>query len=156
MKKYIVLAIAVLVVGVAVAAVACPGGGCKGDGSCAQGGCFDRMYDPAKVETVTGQVVSLDPIASRQGNGQGIGLTLNTGAASLMVHLGPQWYLDQQVMKLSAGDTVEIKGSKTVPGDESVFIAAQVKKGSEVLKLRDENGAPAWAGPGRGGCKHGV
>jgi hypothetical protein len=156
MKKYIVLALVVLVVCIAVAAIACPGGGCKGDGSCAQGGCFDRTYDPAKVETVTGQVVSLEPVSCKRGDCQGTGLTLKTGTASLVVHLGPQWYLDQQTVKLSAGDTVEIKGSKTARGEESVFIAAEVKKGSEVLKLRDESGAPAWAGPGRGGCKHGV
>lgn len=27
-----------------------------------------------------------------------------------------------------------------------LFIAAEVKKGDEVLKLRDENGMPYWAG----------
>jgi hypothetical protein len=156
MKKYIVLAAAILVVGFAAAAMACPGGGCKGDGNCAQGGCFDRMYDPAKVETVTGQVVSLEPIACRLENCQGIGLTLNTGAANIVVHLGPQWYLDQQAVKLAAGDRVEIKGSKTVRGEETFLIAAEVKKGSEVLKLRDENNAPAWAGPRKGECRHAI
>jgi hypothetical protein len=156
MKKYIVLAVAVLVVCVAVAAIACPGGGCKGDGNCAQGGCFDKMYDPAKAETVTGRVVSLEPIASRKGNCQGIGLTLNTGEANIVVHLGPQWYLDQQAVKLTAGDTVEIKGAKAIRAGEGIFIAAEVKKGSEALRLRDASGVPAWAGSCQGEGKHGI
>jgi hypothetical protein len=114
------------------------------------------MYDPAKAETVAGQVVSLEPVSCKRGDCQGTGLTLNTGSAKIAVHLGPQWYLDKQTIKLAAGDTVEIKGSKTVRGEETIFIAAEVKKGSEVLKLRDENNAPVWAGPRKGECKHAI
>ncbi len=156
MKKYVVLAVAVLVFGFAVAAVAGPGWGCNGDGNCTQGCGSNRMYDPATAEIVTGQVVSLEPIASRRGNCQGIGLTLNTGAENIVVHLGPQWYLDKQTVKLAAGDTVEIKGSKAFRRGEDVFIAAEVKKGSEVLKLRDASGVPAGAESRCGGNRPGV
>lgn len=156
MKRYMVLAVAVLVVGVAVAAIAGPGPGWKGDGNCGKRDGSARRYDPAKEETVTGQVVSMAPIASRRGNSQGLGLTLKTGATNIVVYLGPQWYLDQQTLKLVAGDTVEIKGSKTVRRGEDVFIAAEGKKGSEVLKLRNEKGVPAWAGWRRGENRPGV
>lgn len=146
MKKYIVLAAAILVLGVAMAAIAGPGGGCKGDGSCAQGGCSGQMYDPAKVETVTGQVISQESITCSSGNCQGIGVTLKTGATNIVVHLGPQWYLDKQSVKLAAGDMVAVKGSKISFQGEDVFVAAEVTKGSEILKLRDASGVPAWAG----------
>jgi hypothetical protein len=156
MKKYLILALAVLVICVAVSAFACPGGGCKGDGNCAQGGCSDRMYDPAKAETVTGQVIAQESITCPSGNCQGIGVTLKTGAKNIVVHLGPQWYLDKQSVKLAAGDTVVVKGSRIFLQGENVFIAAEVTKGSEVLKLRDASGAPEWAGPHKGDCKHGM
>jgi hypothetical protein len=156
MKKIIVLAAAVVVFGVSVAAIAGPGWGCKNDGNCAQGCGSNRMYDTARVETVTGQVVSLEPLACRRGNCQGIGLTLNSGAANIAVHLGPQWYLDTQSVKLAAGDTVEIKGSRAFRRGEDIFIASEVKKGSEVMKLRDASGVPAWAGSGCGANRPGV
>ncbi len=156
MKKYLALALAVLVVCVAAAAIACPGGGCKGDGHCAQGGCSDRVYDPAKVETVTGQVISQEPITCPSGNCQGIGVTLKTGATNIVVHLGPQWYLEKQSVKLAAGDTVVVKGSKISLQGEDVFVAAEVTKGSEILKLRDASGIPAWAGSHNGECRHGM
>ena len=156
MKKYIILAVVVLVVGVAVAAIAGPGWGCKGVGNCARGGVSGRIYDPATVETVTGQVVSLEPITSRRGNCQGIGLTINMGESNIVVHLGPQWYLDKQTMKLTSGDMVEIKGSKVFRRREDVFIAAEVKRGSDVLKLRDASGVPAWAGSWCGESRPGV
>jgi len=139
----------------AMAAMAEPGCRCKGNESC--GGCgAGGMYDPAKTEVLTGQVVSMEQSESRRGPGKGVILKVSVGSETLSVHLGPQWYLDQQTVKIALGDTVEIKGSKTVRGEESVFIAAEAKKGSEVLKLRDENGAPAWTGPRGGECKHGV
>jgi hypothetical protein len=63
----------------------------------------------------------------------------------LSVLVGPQWFIDEQKMKLAAGDTVEIKGVKASRGRD-IFIAAEIKKGREVMTLRDENGRPAWAG----------
>ena len=145
--------LAVLVLS-AVAAMAQPGLCGKGAGSC--GGCAGvGLYDPAKSEVVTGQVVSLDQAdPQRCPTGQGVMLKVNSGNTAVSVYLGPQWYLDKQTVKLAVGDTVDIKGSKTARDDQNVLIASEVTKGSEVLKLRDESGAPVWMGP-NGGCKGG-
>ena len=45
-----------------------------------------------------------------------------------------------------AGDLVVVKGSRVTFAGNPAIIAAEVKKGDAVLKLRDENGFPAWAG----------
>ncbi len=150
------IALLSILVLIAVAAMAQPGGSCKGAGSC--GGCAGvGSYDPAKSEVVSGQVVSLDQVDSQKcPSGQGVMLKVNSGNTAMSFYLGPQWYLDKQTLKIAPGDTVEIKGSKTARDDGNVFIAAEVKKGSEVLKLRDESGAPVWMGAGSGGCKHGA
>jgi len=111
-----------------------------------------RMYDPAKAETMKGRVEAVEQIAGRRGRGQGIGLKLKTDAGTLIVHLGPQWYVEQQGnVKISAGDAVEITGVKARRRDQDVFIAAEVKRGEDVLKLRGENGIPLWAGWRQGG-----
>jgi hypothetical protein len=41
---------------------------------------------------------------------------------------------------------VEVKGSCITFGGNPAIIAAEVKKGDDVMKLRDDNGVPAWAG----------
>jgi hypothetical protein len=104
------------------------------------------MYDPAKAETISGQVVSLEQIAGRRGMGTGVVLKVSSGRDTFAVHLGPKWFLEEQKVKFAAGDAVEIKGVRTVRQGKDVFLAAEVKKGSDILKLRDEQGIPLWAG----------
>lgn len=45
-----------------------------------------------------------------------------------------------------ANDTIAMTGSRVMMDAKPAIIAAQIKKGDEVLKLRDENGVPAWSG----------
>jgi hypothetical protein len=135
-----------LVIGViAVIAYAEPGQGCRGNGP-GMGDGYHRMYDPAKAEIVKGQIVSVEQISGRRGRGTGVVLNLRTGTETLSVHLGPSWYLDKQDVKIAAGDVIQISGARTVRGSQDIFLAAEVKKGNETLKLRGENGVPLWVG----------
>jgi hypothetical protein len=43
-------------------------------------------------------------------------------------------------------ERIEVKGSRITLEGKPARIAAQVKKGGEVLKLRDDDGRPVWAG----------
>jgi hypothetical protein len=47
-------------------------------------------------------------------------------------------------VKIAAKNKVEVKGSRITFGGKPVIIAAEVKKGDEVLKLRDDAGFPVW------------
>jgi len=58
----------------------------------------------------------------------------------------PAWYIQRQDMKIVPGDKVEITGSRITFQGKPAIIAAEVKKGIEILKLRDENGFPVWSG----------
>jgi len=107
-----------------------------------------RMYNPQTVETVSGEVVSVDTFSGR-GRYQGVHLTLKTAQETIAVHLGPKWYLDQQKMTFAPKDTVEVTGSRVTMGGKPVIIAAEVKKDGQSLKLRDASGIPVWAGQGR-------
>ncbi len=121
-------------------------GSCNGCGMGMGRGMGGRMYDPAKAETLSGQITSVEEFAAPRGRGTGVVLTVSSGGNTLAVHLGPKWFLEKQEMKLAAGDTVEIKGVKTFRQGRDIFIAGEVKKGSDILKLRDEQGIPLWAG----------
>jgi hypothetical protein len=158
MRRYLAAGLVTAFVVTAGVVLAEPGWG-PGAGDCngcgkgpAQGmeGGGRRMYDPAKSEVMTGQVVSVEQHEARRGPGRGVVLTVNIGNDTLPVVLGPQWFIDEQKMKLVAGDTVEIKGVKASRRGRDIFIAAEIKKGQEVMTLRDENGRPAWAGSRQG------
>lgn len=107
-----------------------------------------RIYDTKTVETVRGQILSIDKTAPPADRGYGIHLTLKTDKETIPVHLGPASYVEKQTPRIEAKDTVEVTGSRVMIDGKPAIIAAQIKKGSDVLKLRDENGRPAWAGSG--------
>lgn len=127
-------------------AFAQPWQGWKGDDGWGMRGGYHGMYDPSKVETVKGEVLAVEQVTPMRRMGQGIALKLKTDTEIRIVHLGPQWYIERQDVKITAGETVEVKGVRAVRKGQDIFIAAEVKKGDGVLKLRDENGAPFWAG----------
>lgn len=76
----------------------------------------------------------------------GVHLIVKTEKETIDVHLGPGWYIENQDVKIMPADKVEVKGSRITFQGKPVIIAAEVKKGEETLKLRDENGFPVWAG----------
>lgn len=108
-----------------------------------------RAYDPKTVETVKGEVVSVEKIPSLGGKGYGVHLTVKTEKETLSVELGPGWYVEKQSVRLEVKDNLEIKGSRVTSQGKPAIIAAVIKKGDQILKLRDENGIPAWSGSGR-------
>jgi hypothetical protein len=123
-----------------------PGMMWRGSGGWGAGSPYNKMYDPKTVETVTGEVVSVSQITPNKGMGAGVHMILKTGKETISVHLGPGWYLENQDVKIEAKDKVEVKGSKITFGGTPAIIAMEVKKGDEVLKLRDDAGYPVWAG----------
>ena len=118
----------------------------RGSGGWGPGGAYGRMYDPKTVDTVTGEVVKVDRITPMRGMSGGVHLVLKTDKSDVSVHLGPQWYLENQDVKIEPKDTVEVTGSRVTVQGQPALIAAEVKKGDQVLKLRDAAGTPVWAG----------
>ncbi len=60
--------------------------------------------------------------------------------------MGPGWFIENQDIKIEPKDKVEVKGSRITFEGTPAIIAAEVKKGDDILILRDENGFPAWSG----------
>ncbi len=110
-----------------------------------------RRYNPKTVETLAGQLVAVDTIASGRPDLPGrMTLSLKTNQETLTIYLGPAWFIEQQGMKLTVGDQVEVKGSRVAMEGKPLIIANYVKKGTQMLKLRDDRGLPLWrSGPGR-------
>jgi hypothetical protein len=117
----------------------------RGSGGWGVGSSYNRIYNTTTVVTVRGEVLALDRIRPLKGMAYGVHLTLRTDHGTLSVHLGPEWYLENQDIKIMPKDSLEVTGSKIVLEGKPALIAARVKRGDEHLKLRDENGVPFWS-----------
>ena len=118
----------------------------KGSGGWGMGTAYGKMYNLKTVETISGEVVSVDKITPAKGMSYGVHMTVKTDNETISVHIGPGWFIENQDIKIEPKDKVEIKGSRIIFEGKPAIIAAEVKKGDEILKLRDENGFPAWSG----------
>jgi hypothetical protein len=118
----------------------------RGSGGWGMGSTYQSMYEPAKLETIKGTVEAVDILTPLRGMHNAVALKVKAGGEVMEVHLGPEWYISRLDTKIQPGDKVEVKGVRTTFGGQPAIIAAEVKKGKDVLSLRNEAGIPAWAG----------
>ena len=118
----------------------------RGGGGWGSGMPYSRLFNPQTVETISGVVVSVEKIAPMRGMANGVHAVVKTDKETISVHLGPDWYITNQDVRIEANDQVEVKGSRITIEGAPALIAAEVKKGADVLTLRDESGLPVWAG----------
>lgn len=124
-----------------------------GSGRSAQESGLDLVegYDLNTVVTVSGRVeVGPDPDASP------VTVTVTAGSESLVVVLGPRWYLQHDELDWPAGSAVTVRGSKAQGRDGLTYLLAErvdLPGGGELV-LRSDTGRPAWSGGGpRGGSR---
>ena len=149
MKKYVgtlTAVISILVLLYATESFAQRGMGWKGSGGWGMGTAYGKIYNPKTVETISGEVVSVDKIKPIKGMSYGVHVTVKTDKETISVHVGPGWFIENQDIKIEPKDKVEVTGSRITFEGKPAIIAAEVKKGEEILKLRDENGFPVWSG----------
>jgi hypothetical protein len=103
-----------------------------------------RDYDAKTVETIGGKVLSIEKITSAKKRGYWIDLMLQTGNGTIAVELGPAWFIDKHTPRIEANDTIAVTGSRVTLDGRPLIVAADVRKGDELLKLRDANGIPVW------------
>ena len=123
-----------------------PWNGWRGSGGWGMGSQYNRMYNPATVETLSGAVETVDKVMPMKGMHSGVHVVLKTDKETISVQLGPEWYIERLDTKIQKGDKIEVKGSRVTFAGKPAIIAAEVKKGDSTLMLRDSAGIPAWAG----------
>jgi len=103
-----------------------------------------RDYDPKTVETIRGTVLSVEKTTPTKGRGYWVDLMLQTENGTIAVQLGPAWYIDNQTPRIEANNTMTVTGSRVTMDGRPAIVAADITKGNELLKLRDNNGIPVW------------
>ena len=113
-------------------------------------------YNPATVETLSGEVVAMGEYRRTPSGGgsvfRGPQVTLKTEKETVGALVAPPPFLEQRGIKIDLHDTIEITGSRVdLPNGPFIF-AREVKKGNTVAKVRSKEGVPLWFGslrPGR-------
>lgn len=125
-----------------------PWRGWRGSDGWGMNSSYQRVYNPATVEMLSGEIVGIDTVTPLTGMSNGVHLSVKTAQETIAVHLGPEWFVERLDTQLSKGDTVEVKGSRVTISGNPVIIAAEIKKGDSLLLLRNEAGVPVWSGMG--------
>lgn len=107
---------------------------------------YGRLYDPAKEQTVRGQVTSIGTAAPMQGMTPGTQIQVQTeDGKTTQVQLGPEWYLERQDGMPQANTRVQITGSLVEVEGQPVLLAREVQFDGQSLTLRDAQGRPMWS-----------
>ena len=116
------------------------------------------LYDTATEVTVSGTVLEFRLIAAERDVQRnqaipwwgvwpsvwtGTHLSLRVDTGTLRVNLAPAPYLESKHFSVANGDELTITGSRV--GNE-LLIAKEIRKGGQILRLRDEQGLPLWSG----------
>ena len=116
-----------------------------GPAAAQRGGVGPIHYDTTTVQTVSGVVQRVDIPAPQARGPASMQVVLLTGGDSLVVHLGPAWYVDRNHMTLAKGDRVDVTGSRTTVAGQPVLVAREISRAGQTLKLRTEQGMPLWS-----------
>lgn len=117
----------------------------RGSGGWCSNNNYSRVFNTATIEQLKGTVAYIEKITPETGMSNGIHLMVKTDKnESISVHLGPEWYLDNQDIQFAVGDAITVNGSKITYQNAPAIIAMTVKKGEQVLVLRDKKGNPSW------------
>ena len=118
----------------------------RGSGGWGHRGDYHRLYDTKTVETLRGVITEVDSIIPYKDMSTGIRVTLKASQEVISVHLGPAWYIENQDVDIIKNIEVEVTGSRVTFEGKPAIIAAELKTGDDLLKLRDESGFPVWNG----------
>ncbi|HUT84261.1 MAG TPA: DNA-binding protein [Thermodesulfobacteriota bacterium] len=128
-----------------IGALAQGGKSWQGSGGWGPGSMYCRLFNPKAIETIKGEVANIRRVVPAEGMCEGVDIIVKSEKEEIGVNLGPAWFIDNQDLKVELKDMVEIKGSRVSFGKIPGIIATQVKKGEDVLMLRDEYGTPVWS-----------
>lgn len=78
--------------------------------------------------------------------GEGTHLMVKSGSELILVHVAPEAFLKELEIGFNKGEQLEIVGSKLKIDGVDEVLARQIAHGDNVITLRDNKGAPVWAG----------
>jgi hypothetical protein len=112
-----------------------------------EGSTYNQLYDPKEMEKFKAIAMGFKKIVPLPGMAPGVALRVRESEDEIIiVHLGPEWYVDPNSIQIKKGDKIKIRGVWAEVNGADVFIASKVKKGDYYeYKVRlTKNGKPFW------------
>lgn len=135
MKKFkLLLSVGLVTAGFATTAYA-QGGTPRGGGN----------YDPATETTLTGTVDTVTSVPAPGRGGGGLHLSLAAPNGPIEVEVGPASFVSSKGVTFTKGDALTVVGSKVTRAGHEAVIAREIRKGDQVLTLRNAKGLPLWS-----------
>ena len=108
---------------------------------------YNELYDPKERDSIKGDIVKFITVKPMKGMAPGTAFILDEGGGDqVIVHVCPESYASSRETGLRRGDWVKVKGVWADIGDESVFMAAKIRKDNNyAFKVRlTSDGTPFW------------
>jgi hypothetical protein len=108
-----------------------------------------KLYQEREAHTIRGVVQDIKTV-KLENDEQFLQMSLKTPDEVVNVHLGPDWYMTEQIqhIEIIKGRELEVVGSGNVVAGTPVFVASEIRddKRNERLRLRHRDGTPVWSG----------
>lgn len=108
-------------------------------------GQYQHLFNPKTLQTQQGQILKIEPFSPGNRMCNGLHLVVRTSVQELSVHLGPQWYIEDQQITLHYGMQVSVRGSMIQFEGAPAMIATEVITEDGILRLRTDDGSPLWS-----------
>lgn len=109
------------------------------------GGVGIGRYDAAAEVTFSGTVDEVRQIPSPRSGPGGLHLMIRGDGVVQEVAVGPVSFVTSKHFNFAKGDSVIVTGAKVKMNGSDVVVAREIKKGDQVLMLRDARGVPLWS-----------
>jgi hypothetical protein len=109
------------------------------------GGVGMGRYDAAAEVTFSGTVDEVRQMPSPRSGPGGLHLIIRGDGVVQEVAVGPVSFVTSSHFNFAKGDRVIVTGAKMKMGGSDVVVAREIKKGDQVLTLRDARGVPLWS-----------
>ena len=117
----------------------------RGSGGWCIGDQYEQTFINSNLETVVGEVMSIDTVTPLRDMASGIKFVMKTEREEIDIHLGPAWFILYQDMILQVKDkNIEVRGCRTMINGKPVIMATVLVRREKVLLLRDKDGIPYW------------
>lgn len=108
---------------------------------------YNELYNPKERDSIKGDIAKFISVTPMKGMAPGTAFILDEGGGDeVVVHVCPESYATGRETGLRRGDWVKVKGVWADIGDDSIFIAAKIRKDNEyAFKVRlSSDGKPFW------------
>lgn len=108
---------------------------------------YNKLYNPKERDSIKGTIVKFVKVTPMAGMAPGTGFILDEGGGdTVLIHVCPESFASARETGLKRGDWLKVKGVWIDIEDETVFIAAKIKKDNDYsFKVRlTGDGTPFW------------